>query len=195
MSKILHVNKQLAAHHNIDLHIIEQLKTDIKQERKQRKHEKCLNLHGEEDSGPQFYDPEEVKTVQNYQASKEVKEEQQKQEIIDKKEQVAAKRVQKEKERVERAAITAAKRKAAVKARAIREEEKRAQAGVKAEALRQKNEQLRLQRHSAGSKEAQTTSKKQARKSVPVVIEQEEEIAVMATLRGRQVQKPRRFCK
>ena len=76
MSKILHANERLAAHHNIDLHIIEQLKTDIKQERKRRKHGKRLNLHGEEDSGPQFYGPEEVKTVQDYQASKEVKEEQ-----------------------------------------------------------------------------------------------------------------------
>ena len=95
---------------------------------------------------------------------------------------------------MERAAITAAKRKAAAEARAIREEEKRARAGAKAEALRQKNEQLRLQGHSAGSKEAQTTPKKQARKSVLVVIEQEEEVAVMATSRGRQVQKPRRFC-
>ena len=194
MLKILHVNERLAAHHDINLHIIEQLKTDIKQERKRRKHEKHLNLHGEEDSGPQFYGLEEVKTAQDYQASKEVEEEQRKQEIIDKKEQAAAKRVQKEKERVERAAITAAKRKAAAEARAIREEEKRARAGAKAEALRQKNEQLRLQGHSAGSKEAQTTPKKQARKSVPVVIKQEEEVAVMATSRGRQVQKPRRFC-
>ena len=124
MSKILHVNERLAAHHNINLHIIEQLKTDIKQERKQCKHEKCLNLHGEKDSGPQFYGPEEVKTAQDYQASKEVKEEQQKQEIIDKKEQAAAKRVQKEKERVKQAAITAAKRKAAAEARAIRKKEK-----------------------------------------------------------------------
>ena len=34
MSKILCANKRLAAHHNINLHIIERLKTDIKQERK-----------------------------------------------------------------------------------------------------------------------------------------------------------------
>ena len=94
---------------------------------------------------------------------------------------------------MEQAAITAAKRKAAVEARAIREEEKWAQVGVKAEALRQKNEQLRLQGHSSGSKEAQKTPKKQARKSVSVVIKQEE-VVVMATLRGRQVQKLRRFC-
>ena len=52
MSKILHANERLTAHHNINLHIIERLKTDIKQERKQCKHEKCLNLHGEEDSEP-----------------------------------------------------------------------------------------------------------------------------------------------
>ena len=144
MSKILRTNEQLAAHHNINLHIIEQLKTDIKQERKRRKRGKRLNLRGEQDSGPQFYGPEEVKAAQDYQASKEVKEEQWKQEIIDKKEQAAAKRVQKEKERVEQAAITAAKRKAAAEARAIREEEKRARVGAKAEALRQKKEQLRL---------------------------------------------------
>ena len=187
------MNERLAAHHDIDLHVIERLKTDIKQERKRRKCGKRLNLCGEQDSGPQFYGPEEVKAAQDYQASKEVEEEQQKQEIIDKKEQAAAKRVQKEKERVERAAITAAKRKAAAEARAIREEEKRAQAGAKAEALRQKKEQLRLWGQSTGSKEARKTPKKQARKSVPVVIEQEEEVAVMATLRGRQVQKPQRF--
>ena len=193
MSKILQVNERLAAHHNIDLHVIERLKTDIKQERKRHKCGKRLNLCGEQDSRPQFYGPEEVKAAQDYQASKEVEEEQQKQEIIDKKEQAAAKRVQKEKERVERAAITAAKRKAAAEARAIREEEKRARAGAKAEALRQKKEQLRLWGQSTGSKEARKTPKKQARKSVPVVIEQEEEVAVMATLRGRQVQKPQRF--
>ena len=33
-----------------------------------------------------------------------------------------------------------------------------------------------------------------ARRSVPVVVAQEVEVAVMATLRGRQVQKPRRYC-
>ena len=193
MSKILRANERLAAHHDINLHIIEQLKMDIKQERKRRKCGKRLNLRGEQDSGPQFYGPEEVKAAQDYQASKEVEEEQRKQEIIDKKEQAAAKRVQKEKERVEQAAITAAKRKAAAEARAIREEEKRAQVGAKAEALRQKKEQLRLWGQSTGSKEAWKTPKKQARKSVPVVIEQEEEVAVMATLRGRQVQKLQRF--
>ncbi len=193
MSKILRANERLAAHHDIDLHVIERLKMDIKQERKRRKRGKRLNLCGEQDSGPQFYGPEEVKAAQDYQASKEVEEEQRKQEIIDKKEQAAAKRVQKEKERVERAAITAAKRKAAAEARAIREEEKRAWAGAKAEALRQKKEQLRLWGQSTGSKEARKTPKKQARKSVPVVIEQEEEVAVMATSRGRQVQKPQRF--
>ena len=136
-----------------------------------------------------------MKTAQDYQASKEVKEEQQKQEIIDKKEQAAAKRVQKEKERVKQAAITAAKRKAAVEVRAIREEEKQTWAGAQVEALRQKNEQLRLQGHSAGSKEAQTTLKKQAKKSVPVMIKQEKKVAVMTILRGRQMQKLQHFCK
>ena len=194
MLKILHANKRLAAHHNIDLHIIKQLKTDIKQERIQHKCGKCLNLCGEEDSGPQFYGLEEVKAVQDHQALKEVEEEQRKQEIIDKKEQAAARKVPKEKERVKQAVTTAAKQKAAVKARAIREEEKRACAEVKVEASRQKEEQLRLQGQSIGSREAQKTPKKQAKRSVPVVIEQEEEVTVMATSRGRQVQKPRRFC-
>ena len=60
------MNKRLAAHYNIDLHIIKQLKTDIKQERKQCKYEKHLNLCSEQDSGPQFYGLEEVKAAQDY---------------------------------------------------------------------------------------------------------------------------------
>ena len=81
-------------------------------------------MKGEEDNGAQFFSLEEVKAALNYQASKQQEEEQHKQGIIDRKVLAAARKVQKEKERMEQAAITAEKWKAAAEARAIKEEEK-----------------------------------------------------------------------
>ena len=53
---------------------------------------------------------------------------------------------------------------------------------------------MRLQAKSTVSKEAQKTSRKQARRSILVVIKEKKEVVVQATLRGRQVQRLQRFC-
>ena len=194
MLKILCANEWLTVAHDIDQHTIQELQGTLRQEKKQHQHRKCLNLKGEEDNGAQFFGSEEVKAALDYQASKQQEEEQRKQGIIDRKVLAAARKVQKEKERVEQAAITTEKRKAAAEARAIKEEEKRAHMEARVEALLQKDVQVRLQAKSTVSKEAWKTPKKQARRSILVVIEEKEEVVVQATLRGRQVQRPRRFC-
>jgi len=193
MSKILRANEKLSALHSIDQHVIEGLQMAIKDEKKRRRRGKRLKLVGAEESGPQFFSPGKVQAARDYQASKDQEEELRKQGIADRKALAAARKIKKEKERVKRAAITAGKRKMAAEVRAIKEAEKRARAAAKEEASRQKEQQLRLRGQSTVAKEARKIPKKQARRSIGVMKVQEVEVAVVATSRGRQVQKPRRY--
>jgi hypothetical protein len=57
LAKIFRGNKRLTAQHSIDQHVVKGLVTALKDEKKRRKRSKRLNLLGEEDSGPQFFNP------------------------------------------------------------------------------------------------------------------------------------------
>lgn len=194
MSKILRANEKLAALHSIDQHVIEGLQMAIGDEKKRWVRGKRLNLVGEEKSGPQFFSPSKVQAARDYRASKDQEEKQRKQKIVDRKALAAAKKVEKEQERAERAAIMAEKRKVAAEVRAMKEAEKQARAAAKQEVFKQKQQQLRQQGQPIRSTKASKTSKKQVRRSIREAEVLEVEVVVTATLRGRQVQRPRRFC-
>ena len=107
----------------------------------------------------------------------------------------AAKKVQKEQERVERAAIMAEKRKVAAEVRATKEAEKQARAAAKKKASKQKQQQLGQKEQSIRPIKPPKALKKQAKGLIREVEVQEVEVVVTATSRGRQVQKPGRFYK
>ena len=105
--RIFRINKRLAAQHSIDQHVVKGLVTALKDEKKRRIRNKRLNLLGEEDSGPQFFNPARIQAARDYQATKEQEEQQRQQDIIDRKTLAATKRQQKEDEKAQRAIIAA----------------------------------------------------------------------------------------
>lgn len=103
----------------------------VRDERKRRKRGKRLNLVGKEESGPQFFSQGKVQAARDYRAAKYQDEEQRKQDIVDREALAATRKIQKEKERVERAIVTAEKRKLAAEVRVLKEAEKQARAAAK----------------------------------------------------------------
>ena len=103
----------------------------VRDERKRRKRGKRLNLVGEKESGPQFFSPGKVQAARDYRAAKDQDEEQRKQDIVEREALAATRKIQKEKERVERAIVTAEKRKLAAEVRVLKEAEKQARAAAK----------------------------------------------------------------
>ena len=84
----------------------------------------------------------------------------------------------------------AEKRKVAAEARATKEAEKQARAAAKEEA---KQQQLRQREQFIRSIKSLKASKKQAKGLIREAELQKVEVVVTAILRGKQVQKPRRF--
>lgn len=134
-----------------------------------------------------------MQKARDWQAVKNDQEAQRKQDIINRKALAAAKKQQKEREKVERAAITAQKRQLAAEAKAAKKAEKQAQKELKEEAYKQRGGQAGLQGQAPGPKRVRKTPKKLAKRPDSAVIALEEEIAIRATSRGRRVQKPQRF--
>ncbi|SLM40587.1 hypothetical protein LPUS_11414 [Lasallia pustulata] len=76
----------------------------FREEKKRRKRGKRLNLLGEEESGPQFFSPGRVTAARTWQAEKEEEEQQHRQDIESRKALVAFKKLQKEEEKLQKAA-------------------------------------------------------------------------------------------
>ena len=81
----------------------------------------------------------------------------------------------------------------AVEAKTAKAAESQARKELREEAKRHKRGNLKLQKRSTGSYKIQKTPRKQARQHKSPVTAQEEEVALLATSRGRRVQLPRRF--
>ena len=106
---VFKANIALASQVSIDQHIINGLHAAIKLERQKRKKGKKLNLVGEDDIGPQFYNPDRVRRALVFQGEKEAQEQADRNRIASKKAQSAANKVQKEAEKAVRAVQTAAR--------------------------------------------------------------------------------------
>jgi hypothetical protein len=92
---------------------------------------KCLNLLGEEDSGPQFFSPARVQAAKDWQAVKDTNEALRQQEIDYKKTLTAAKKQQKELDKIERARLLAERRQQAAEIKAQKVVVKQAQIKLK----------------------------------------------------------------
>ena len=100
----------LASQHKIDHHIKIGLVGALKDKKKRRHRGKRLNLSGEDDSGPQFFSPGRVQAARDYQDSKEAEEAQRQRDIQDKKVAAANKKVEKDKEKIQKAAAAVERR-------------------------------------------------------------------------------------
>jgi hypothetical protein len=193
LALIFRANERLAAQHSIDEHVRKGLTEALRHEKKKRQRGKRLNLLGEEDSGPQFFSPARVQAARDWQAIKDTKEALRQQGIVDKKALAAAKKQQKELNKIERARLLAKRRQQAAEAKAQKAVEKQAQIELKEVANRHNKGRLELKRQSTGPQKVQKSRKKQARGPNNTVITQQVEGVVLTTSRGRRLQRPQRF--
>ena len=103
LTKLFRANLYLASQHSVDCHIESGLTEALKDKKKRRRCGKRLNLVGEDDIGPQFFSPCRIQAARDYQESKDAEEALRQQAIADKKVAAATKKLQKEKEKEERA--------------------------------------------------------------------------------------------
>ncbi len=193
LAKIFRANERLASQHSVDLHIQKGLAISLRNEKKRRNRGKRLNLVGEEDSGPQFFSSQRVQAARDHQAQKDAIEVLRQQEILDKKALAAAKKAQKEVDKAQRASATLKQRALAAEKKAQKAAEKQAQKELREAAKHHDKSQPSLKRKSTGLQETQKTPRKQAKiSSHPVFPVQREEV-ILATSRGRKVQRPQRF--
>jgi hypothetical protein len=110
LNLVFKANMALAAQVSIDQHIINGLHTALKLEHQKCKKDRKLNLVGEDDIGPQFYSPDQVKHALVFQDKKEANEQADRDRIASKKAQSAVNKVQKEADKAVCVLQTAARR-------------------------------------------------------------------------------------
>ena len=191
--KILRANERLASEHDIDQHVIRGLNIAIKNEKKRRQRGKRLNLLGQETSGPQFFSPTKIQAARDTLDAKETEKQQKQLDLGEKRALAAVVKVQKEMEKAERMEKAKEKRKLAAEAKKIKEAEKRAEKEAKMRASRPGGEGSTSRNQDS---EASSPKKKgKIKASVirpPMVVEEVEEVN-LATARGRQVRRPKKF--
>ena len=126
-----------------------------------------------------------LQAVKDWQAVKDTNEALRQQEIVDKKTLTAAKKQQKELDKIERAQL----RQQAAEIKVQKVVEKQAQIKLKEVGNKNDKEQLK----SAGPQKVQKTHKKQAREPDNTIITQQVEEIILTTSRGRRLQCPQRF--
>jgi hypothetical protein len=107
---LLKANERLAAEHSIAIHVNRGLEQAMKLEKRKRRRGKRLDLVGEEASGAQFFSPGHVQAARDFQALKEAEKQVKLDEKTDKKAKAAAVKLQKEKNKIERAIKVAEKK-------------------------------------------------------------------------------------
>lgn len=143
--------------------------------------------------GPNFSVLGRIQAAREFQAAKEGKEVQRQFEISEKRQQAAIKRSQKEEEKLQKAIIATEKRRMIAEAKAAKATKKQAQKALSKITKKPAKGELGIQKQSFGSNKVQKARKQQAKQPISLTILEEVEIATKVTLRGRQVQRPRRF--
>jgi hypothetical protein len=146
---ILNANSRLAAANSIAQHTIGGLVRALKMEKKKRSRGKRLNLVGEESSGPQAFTPTQVHRAKAYAAKLKTEEEAERARINNNKVNAVAKKLQKEKERSERALQASIRREEVA--------EKKAQKAIEVQARKEQREATKQARE---AQKAQKTTKK-----------------------------------
>ena len=162
-------------------------------EKQKRKKTKRLNLLGEEDSGPQLFSPSRVQAAKAFQAQKEAVEEEKKTAVAEKKAQAVANKLQKEKDKQEKALRRAIQRQ---QTQAVKEQKKAEIQARKAtrEAAKKLEEQTRLERINS-KKPKKACNFQSAQKSSPEHSDSPDSVEApeRSTRSGRVVKPPRKL--
>ncbi|SLM37363.1 hypothetical protein LPUS_07185 [Lasallia pustulata] len=126
VAKLFRANERLTAKNSIGTHMILGFTAALREEKRRRKRGKRLNLLGEKESGPQFFSPGRVTAARTWQAEKEEEEQQCRQDIESSKALVAFKKLQKEEEKLQKAAVAVEKQQLAVEAKTAKGAESQA---------------------------------------------------------------------
>jgi hypothetical protein len=135
---VFKANVALAAQVSIDQHIINGLHAALKLEHQKHKKDKKLNLVREDNIGPQFYSPNQVRHALVFQDKKEANKQTDQDRIASKKAQSAANKVQKEADKAAHMLQTAARRQHAQEEKDCKAAE-RAQKAIERQAKKEAN--------------------------------------------------------
>ena len=161
--------------------------------KKRRNRNKKLNLLDEQNSKSQFFSSDRVQTIKIYQAAKNEEKSRKQKNIAEKRAQIIANRILKNKEKQERALIAAKKRQFNAKRRKIKKIEKQTQKKLKFAASRLKQLIVRLKLSFTDSKQT-NNDEMQAQKTInETVIPGENEDAISITSRERRMRASRQF--
>ena len=108
--KIFIVNERFAVNEFINQHVIRDLLDALKNEKKRRKRDKKLNLLNEHHFEFQFFSSKRIQATKVYQTAKDEKKSRKQENMIEKRAQIIANKILKNKEKQERALIAAKKR-------------------------------------------------------------------------------------
>ena len=185
--------ERLATQHEIDNHVNKGLRRALVIEKQKRKKTKRLNLLGEEDSGPQLFSPSRVQAAKAFQAQKEAVEEEKKTAVAEKKAQAVANKLQKEKDKQEKALRRAIQRQ---QTQVVKEQKKAEIQARKAtrEAAKKLEEQTRLERINS-KKPKKACNFQSAQKSSPEHSDTPDSVEApkRSTRSGRVVKPPRKL--
>ena len=191
--KIFTVNQRLAVKDSINQHVIRDLLDALKNEKKRRNRDKKLNLLNEQNSRSQFFSSDRMQTIKIYQAAKDEEKSRKQENIAEKRAQIIANKILKNKEKQERALIAAKKRQFNAKRRKIKKIEKQTQKKLKFAASRLKQLIVRLKLSFTDSKQT-NNDEMQAQKTInETVIPGENEDAISITSRERRMRASRQF--
>jgi hypothetical protein len=193
LQKILRANDKLAARHEIDQHLIQGLMEALRYEKKRRKRGKRLNLVGEEDKGPQFFNPGRVQTARDLLAAKKAEEARIEQEKAEKRIQQAVKKAQKEQEEKERAEAAAIQKAATAEARAQKAAEIQLRKEAREAARRDKAQKPRPRKVPTKATKARAPPRTSQGGDGEVAVAEEVEEAITSSTRTRAVRRPARF--
>ncbi|KAI9656988.1 MAG: hypothetical protein M1829_000361 [Trizodia sp. TS-e1964] len=187
IKKLFTANERLAAEVSITNHINRGLQNALKKEVKKRKRGIRLDLTGGEESGPQFFSPSRVEAARTMQAPKETEELERRQAIDSCKTSAALKKLEKEQEKVQKAAALADKQRLATEAKLAKIAKPQARKELSETAPK------KLPKRSvaiAPSDKLPNQLEERSRNLVEVV---KTEVAKIATSMGSRVQLPSRF--
>ena len=191
--KIFIVNERFAINESINQHVIRDFLDALKNEKKRRKKDKKLNLLNEHHFESQFFNSKRVQAIKVYQAAKNEKKSPKQENMTEKRAQIIANKILKNKEKQERALIAAKKRQFNEKRQKTKEIEKQTQKKLKFAANRLKQLIVRLKLSFTDSKKMNNHQIQTQKTSDETVIFEEDEGAISITSRDKRVRASKHF--
>lgn len=190
---LFNATERLAAEHSIATHVIRGLEEAIKIEKRKRRKGKRLNLLGEGGSGPQFFSPGRVQAARDHQATKEADKQLELDIKAEKKAKAEAARLQKQKEKTQRAIERAEKQRLAAEEKTRKTIEKQALQELKTVAKTAKTASRELQEPSILAKASRKHKISTISPPIDLLPATKQKVVVSKTTRGRAVLRPQRF--